>query len=57
MINDHVLKDLNRIEFTGGSNLLESRANMSKTTNKYSSEVRARAVRVVLKSAITPALI
>jgi transposase len=39
---------LNRPGFAGGSNSCEGGAIMSKTTNKFSPEVRQRAVRLVL---------
>lgn len=39
--------DLNRAEFAGGSNSRVGWSIMSKTTNKFSPEVRARAVRLV----------
>ena len=39
---------MNRTGFAGGSNFWESGADMSKTTNKFSPEVRTRAVRMVL---------
>jgi hypothetical protein len=39
---------LNRTGFAGGSNSWEGGAIMSKTTNKFSPEVRQRAVRLLL---------
>ena len=39
---------LNRSGIAGGSNSREGGATMSKTTNKFSTEVRARAARMVL---------
>jgi len=39
---------MNRAGIVGGSNSLEGGADMSKTTNKFSPEVRARAVRMIL---------
>lgn len=39
---------MNRAGFAGGSNSCEGGAIMNKTTNKFSPEVRARAVRLVM---------
>ena len=44
-----VCTDLNRPEFAGDPNSLEVGSMTSKTTNRFSSEVRARAVRLVVE--------
>lgn len=48
LINCNPLYTLNRTGFAAGSNFRDSGADMSKTTSKFSPEVRARAVRMVL---------
>jgi AraC-like DNA-binding protein len=48
VVNRHLGIGLNRPWFAGGSNSGEGGAAMSKTTNKFSPEVRSHAVRLVL---------